>query len=592
MKKGMYIAILLILYLATNIKAMGVTLGEPGGTKNTSSIDFKCTATTFEGEEQATLTLWTNINGTFEAGETSPGVVTSGSEYTFTINNITNGNYEWNCEAKNSTANVLAEPNKNFLVQVNHEPIYTIIPSQTWPKNETKTITLSTYFTDPDGDTLTYTADTNPNVGVSITGTIATLTPSNWYGETNITFTADDGKGGTNSTTVDINVTNANRAPYNKIEFMDNVSIIQTEERGIALDEYFGDYDGDSLTYSFRFVSGITHYLNITIDNSSAEATIEPDQTWKGIDYVVFTAYDPQGASLDSNIVTIIVREGTKINRKPNAGSRSPLFNPTLAVGDSQRFSIITSDLDLDDLTIKWYVNSEEQTAYLNKENYTFLALSEGTYAISVTVSDGELSDTQNWTVEVKSSFNSAPNQEIPETTPEEGTNSTNTDLCGNKNINPGETCTTCPQDVPCPPGYECKGERCTKEIKTSNLKLVIIVGVGFMVFTTAVLIGYKIYKKRTLFGGWQPKHNDISEQPVQLIQPTQETKIADQENIPKHNPKNGRVNELLLKHYIQTKLKRGDTIEQIKERLKKEGWQEEKIDDIYKTIALDELYK
>lgn len=66
-----------------------------------------------------------------------------------------------------------------------------------WYEGEAQVVNLSTYFTDPDDDTLTYTAIQPANIAVDIDGEIATLTPDRGFtGWERIVFTASDKSGG------------------------------------------------------------------------------------------------------------------------------------------------------------------------------------------------------------------------------------------------------------------------------------------------------------------------------------------------------------------------------------------------------------
>jgi hypothetical protein len=592
MKKRLLSLVFLIL-LAAGVSAMTVTLGGPTGTQTTSTINFGCMATADTGETLSRLTLWHNIGGTFQANETTTSA-TSGTEYAFSIPNVPNGNYEWNCEASNTTNTFVAASNNTFTVNVpvNNAPIYSTIPDQIWPENAQNAINLGSYFSDPDGDTLTYSSTTPANIAVSISGATATLTPNAWHGTTTIQFTANDGKGGTNTTTVNLNVTHVNNNPYNKTEYINNLSWTIGDVAEIDLDDYFGDSDGDTLTTSFRYPSGTTHHINITIDNSTAEATLTPEPDWKGAEKVIFTAYDGHGGSLDSNEVLLTVREGTAVNHKPTINSSSPAINPILITTDPQRnaqeFTINAQDPDLDNLEIRWYLDSAELSESRNKMSYTFLALSAGTYDLKVIASDGEFSDTKNWTITVEGG-NQGPQQPQIPTTP-------TPNACGNGQVNQGETCSTCPQDVICQPGYKCQNNKCTREVKKSNLTLILIVGGAFIIFAAATLLIYNYYKKRTLFGGWKPKHTGDTEGIQLMVKPKQETTTTANaqktETTPKWDNKKKTVNEVLMKHFIQTNLKRGEPIEKIKEKLKKVGWSDEKIDEACKAEQLDETYK
>jgi len=71
------------------------------------------------------------------------------------------------------------------------------IPPQTWPEDTRHTVDLGQYFNDPDGDPLHYSYTPVPNIVITISGDVATLTPEqDWTGTRTVVFTADDRKGG------------------------------------------------------------------------------------------------------------------------------------------------------------------------------------------------------------------------------------------------------------------------------------------------------------------------------------------------------------------------------------------------------------
>ncbi len=72
------------------------------------------------------------------------------------------------------------------------------IPRQVWPQDTEKTINLSTYFHDPDGDTLHYSASTVQNIHADIINGFAILSPDQGFiGTRDIVFSARDAKNAT-----------------------------------------------------------------------------------------------------------------------------------------------------------------------------------------------------------------------------------------------------------------------------------------------------------------------------------------------------------------------------------------------------------
>lgn len=65
------------------------------------------------------------------------------------------------------------------------------------PENAAYALDLTTYFTDPDKDPLTYTATPGDHLTATAAGSSVSISPEkDWTGETTIVFRADDGKGG------------------------------------------------------------------------------------------------------------------------------------------------------------------------------------------------------------------------------------------------------------------------------------------------------------------------------------------------------------------------------------------------------------
>lgn len=82
------------------------------------------------------------------------------------------------------------------------------IPGITVAANTNATLDLSVYFTDPDGDALSYSALQPDGIAISVSGPVATIIPeNNFTGTRSTVFTASDGINATISNTVAINVT-------------------------------------------------------------------------------------------------------------------------------------------------------------------------------------------------------------------------------------------------------------------------------------------------------------------------------------------------------------------------------------------------
>ncbi len=201
----------------------------------------------------------------------------SGLAYNYTIDSSNFNNqdivgYVW--YANDTLGNINSSLLQTFQV-ANRAPVSSTIPNVTWPEDTVNSsINLSTYFTDVDGDTLTFSSTTPADISVSInqlTG-IVTLNPNTNFNGTNfITFSASDGIDTTFSNQVTLNVTNVNDAP-------NITSFFPTENKTIAANvgsqEFnvtFTDVDiGDIVTASW-FSDGtfLVDSSNVTVSGLS-----------------------------------------------------------------------------------------------------------------------------------------------------------------------------------------------------------------------------------------------------------------------------------------------------------------------------------
>ncbi|MCA1800274.1 MAG: hypothetical protein LC650_03185, partial [Actinobacteria bacterium] len=131
---------------------------------------------------------------------------------------------------------------------------------------------LTGVFNDPDGDVLTFTAESNANgvVTVEVTGTMLTVTEAG-LGSANITVTASDGLLSA-ETGFMITVFNVNDAPDLAETIPDQYIVENIGSAEIDLDSYFFDRDGDALVYSVAMRdAGI-----VTYEQDQSVLTLQP----------------------------------------------------------------------------------------------------------------------------------------------------------------------------------------------------------------------------------------------------------------------------------------------------------------------------
>ncbi len=263
---------------------------------------------------------------------------------------------------------------------------------------------------DPDGDPLTVTGNTDPSNGVVVMnpdGTF-TYTPNDGFsGEDSFTYTVDDGNGGTDVATVIINVAEDPVLSNNDPNAVDDLFVV---ESGSSVDGQLltndSDPDGDPLT-----VVGNTDPGNgVVVVNPDGTFTYTPNEGFSGDDSFTYTVDDGNGGT-DVATVTITVSEPTPTN------------NPPLATDDNYATEFVTpvsgnlltndSDPDGDSLTIFASTQPANGTVDVNPDGtfeYTPNPGFSGTDVFSYAVTDGNGgTDTAEVTITVGADPNLPP---------------------------------------------------------------------------------------------------------------------------------------------------------------------------------------
>lgn len=185
----------------------------------------------------------------------------------------------------------------------NNPPVVTAaIPAQTLHVGQSATLDLSQYFNDPDGDALSYTAETvNANVAtVSVAGSSATVAGVS-QGNTSITVTARDPDGLTAQQTFAVDV--PNRAPE-AVGVIPDLDLIEGDTLDIEVSGYFTDPDDDMLSYDVATSDGGVTQAFVTGETVTLVA-------WAaGTASVVVTASDPGGMSVEQSFSTVVDLRG------------------------------------------------------------------------------------------------------------------------------------------------------------------------------------------------------------------------------------------------------------------------------------------
>jgi len=163
-------------------------------------------------------------------------------------------------------------------------------------------INVLTNDSDPNGDTITITGDTQGSHGsVSFSATSVTYTPSaNYNGSDSFTYTIDDGNGGTDTATVSVTVTAVNDVPVATGESydMNQDTTLNVAAPGVLAND--SDIDGDTLHPVL--VTNVAHGT-LTL-NADGSFSYTPAAHFTGVDTFTYRAND---GTANSNTVTVTI---------------------------------------------------------------------------------------------------------------------------------------------------------------------------------------------------------------------------------------------------------------------------------------------
>ncbi|USR77753.1 Ig-like domain-containing protein [Photobacterium damselae] len=219
---------------------------------------------------------------------------------------------------------------------VNDAPIGDDVSAET---QEETAVTGQLTATDVDGDNLTFKPGTNPengNVTINADGSWEYVPNPDFNGEDSFTVVVDDGKGGSDTITVTVNVTPVNDAPVGE-----DVTAETQEETAVTGQLTATDVDGDNLT----FKPGS--------DPTNGSVTVNPDGSWEYVPNPDFNGEDSFTVVVDdgnggSDTITVTVNV-TPVNDAPVGENVSAETQEETAVTGQ----LTATDVDGDNLTFK-----------------------------------------------------------------------------------------------------------------------------------------------------------------------------------------------------------------------------------------------
>ena len=253
----------------------------------------------------------------------------------------------------------------------NEPPTATVIPSQTIKYGATATVNLDTYFSDPEEETLTYTATASDTSIITVSVSSATLTISTVnVGTASIDITATDPGGKFAFQTVSVSVISNNNAPV-AIQIPDK-TVYVGQNFTVALGSYFTDADGDAMTYA---ASSNTTY-KATVSLSGATLTVNGIEA--GSAEISVTATDSRGDSASQTF-------GVTVNDPPSQADAVPGLS-------SDELSQLGALINYDTLIINELHNgSDDANDWLELRNVSAADLPLDDWHLSILIGDGNV---------------------------------------------------------------------------------------------------------------------------------------------------------------------------------------------------------
>jgi hypothetical protein len=216
---------------------------------------------------------------------------------------------------------------------------------------QTKTIDLNTWFTDPEGDALTYTVTSADGtlVAASVNGNVLTLTlPIDRSGSTNLTVTATN-PGGVLPVSQVIPVTVVNTPdPPRVIQSLNPTNTNEDVDVVLDLTQYFFDPDGDVLTYSVVTPVGQTDPFDrslvqsVTFTGNQMRITLVPNAS--GSTPITLRVTD--GTFVISETFTLAVAAVNDVPVARNDAYNVPIRGRLVVV--DQRLGLLANDSEAD----------------------------------------------------------------------------------------------------------------------------------------------------------------------------------------------------------------------------------------------------
>ena len=260
----------------------------------------------------------------------------------------------------------------------NDAPVFATISEQNTNEDNDLVIDLSTYASDADGDSLTYSVTScATNITCSISGDNLTLSPTaNYSGAThNITVEADDGNSSTDDTSFNLVVNAQNDAPVFTTISEQNTN--EDNDLVIDLSTYASDADGNSLSYSVTSCA-----TNITCSISGDNLTLSPAANYSGATHNITVEADDGNSGTGDTSFNLVV------NAQNDAPTWSAIPDQSLDDGDNVVINLnsYASDIEGDSLSYSATSCGTNLTCTISSNSLTVTVSGGSGSTVSVTI--------------------------------------------------------------------------------------------------------------------------------------------------------------------------------------------------------------
>ena len=255
------------------------------------------------------------------------------------------------------------------------------------------TIDVSSYFSDGDGDTLTYTATSGDTTKVtaSVSGADVTLTPVAG-GTVTVIVQATDPEGAFAKQDITVNVDTPAAAPVAVGTIPNFDLLLGASNVTIEASLYFSDANGDDLSYTASSSDTAVATLSVSF------AAVTVNHVGAGTATITITATDPGGLSATQTF-TVTVTANSAPTVVPIPTQTAPVGGSAITVNLDNYFS------DVDEQPLIYTATSSNTgiaTVSVSGSNLSITGKDNGTATITVTADDTFTTTTQTITVNVK----------------------------------------------------------------------------------------------------------------------------------------------------------------------------------------------